>query len=145
MQILGTGSQRAGKTSRIVVTSIPLAMASWSVNLTKDDYPTVNFESFDATTVEAYDEGLSGPLGADVRFGGDWDAGTNPLDSPPGLYPRDDLLGVTLFTSTYDLVGWDFDYMRLRSSTSGADVKGKVTFDCAGKNQGFFLLPTGSV
>lgn len=145
MQLIGTGKQRAGKASRITIGADSLTFSSYEVNLTIEDYPTPNFESYVAANDTTYDEGVSGPLSADIRFGGDWDAGTNPLDEPPGLYPRDDLEDVQFFTNRTDAVNWDFSYIRLRSCTNGSDVRGKVTFNCSGKNQGPFTFPTGSV
>jgi hypothetical protein len=145
MQIIGTGKQRAGKTSRVLVGATPLTFASWEVGLEGEDFPTVNFESYNVAAQETFDEGIMGALASSIRFGGDWDAGTNPLDEPPGLYPRDDLASLGLQVSRLDGVGWSFPYARLRSATCGADVKGKVTFNCSGKNQGPFTYPAGSV
>lgn len=69
----------------------------------------------------------------------------DPLGNPPGLYPRDDLATVLFYTSILDNVFWTFPYIRLRSATNGSDVKGKVSFNCAGKNQGPFTSPSASV
>jgi hypothetical protein len=145
MELIGTGKQRAGKTSQIVVGTTPLTFASWEVTLTTDDLDTDNFESYNATAGQSYGEGIMGFLSCDLKFGGDWDAGTDPLGSPPGLYPRDDLANLNFYTSRIDGIYWSFPYARLRSATNGAQVKGKVTFSCSGKNQGPFTFPTGSV
>lgn len=145
MQLLGTGKQRAGKESRILVGSQALTWASWEVAMSADDLPTVNFESYDLATLESYDEGLHGPLGAELSGGGDWDAGTNPLGSPPGLYVRDDLGTTSFFPSRIDAVPWIFTFIRVRSATVGTEVTGKVSFRFGGRNQGKFTWPTGSV
>lgn len=42
MQLLGTGKQRAGYTSRVQVTGTALSFASYEVSMTTDDFPTVD-------------------------------------------------------------------------------------------------------
>jgi hypothetical protein len=145
MQLIGTGKQRSGKTARILVGAQVLTYASWKNDLKGDEQPTLNFESYNVISGQSYDEGILGALGCDTHFGGDWDAGLNPLNAPPGLFPRDDLAGVTHYTSRLDNVFWAFPFVRLRSASNGAEVKGKVAFDCGGMSQGPFTVPTGSV
>lgn len=145
MQLIGTGKQRAAKTSRILVGVTALTYASWECNMTGDDLDTTNFESYDEDTGQSYNEGILGVLNCDVRFGGDWDAGTDPMGDPPGLYPRDDLQDTAFYTSRLDVIYWAFPYLRIRSSVVGAQVKDKVSFNTSGKNQGPFTYPTGSV
>jgi hypothetical protein len=145
MQILGTGKQRAGKTSRILVGTTPLAFSSWENTVTKEDYGTVNFESYNVVAGDTYDEGIGGPIACSSRAGGDWDAGTNPLGNPPGLYPRDELAQLAMFVSRLDATEWLFPFFRVRSSVNGTDVRGKVSFNFSGMNQGPFSWPTGSV
>jgi hypothetical protein len=136
--------QRAGKTSRVLVGTSPLTFASWKSTVTGEDYPTVNFESYNVADDQTYDEGIIGPISADIQFGGDYDAGDNPYDDPPGLFPRDDLADVAFYTSRLDAVNWDFPFVRLRSADNGAEIRGKVTFSVSGKSQGRFLYPSGS-
>jgi len=145
--LLGTGFQSAGKASRVVVGRSPLTCASFEAAWKVDDYPTTNFESFDVALGQSFGEGIDGPLDADIKFGGDWDMGTNPLDvdAPPGLYPRDDLENLQFVISQLFAPLWDFPIARIRSATNGGDVKGKVTFQCGGMNQGLFFFPSGSV
>lgn len=147
--ILATGKQRAMKSSRVEVDGTALAFASWKANVTGDDIETNNFLDYSVVTNQAYNEGILGFIGCDGDFGGDWDAGLNPTDLtavlPPGLYPRDDLANVSFYTSIVDGVFWDFPYMRIRTSSTGGDVKTAVTFTCGYRNQGVFLFPTGSV
>lgn len=138
-EILGTGKQRAGKNSRVNVGSDVLTFAKWSVDAKVDMGDTTNFES------GGYDEGITEIYSADISFGGNWDAGDNPYDDPPGLYPRDDLADVVFHENVTDDVGWDFDYVRIRSARNGAEVRGLVTFECSGSNQGAFTYPVGSV
>ena len=145
MQLLGTGKQRAAKTSQVTVQSAVLSFASWEANMTGEDLGTVNFNSYNVAAGQTFDEGILGTLSCDLRFGGDWDAGVNPLGSPPGLYVRDDLPSLAFLTSRLDAISWAFTYARLRSSTNGGAVGGKVTFNSSGKNQGSFTFPTGSV
>jgi len=123
-----------------------LAFASWEAAVKGDDLETTNFESYDATALqgpETYSEGIKGVLSCDLRFGGDWDAGDNPLNppEPPGLYPRDDLETLVFNVSRVDAYVWEFPYARLRSATNGGEVKGKVSFQCSGMGQGPFSYP----
>ena len=137
-------SQRAAKTSRILTDGNALTFASWNVDEDAQDLDTVNFESWNTARAETYDEGLYGVLGAKIRFGGDWDASANPFDSPPGLYIRDDLSNTFFYESRIDSVFYEFPYIRLRGTSNGAEVRGKVLFSCSGMNQGPYDRPTGS-
>jgi len=154
MQIIGTGRQRAAKTSRIQVgtgTNPFLTFASWEVNLKGDDYDTTNFESYNAAGFgggQSFGEGVLGPVECDITFGGDWDAGSSaptgypsPFVNPPGLYPRDDLANVSFFTSRLDNVNWAFPYIRVRGAVNGGEIRGKVTFKVTAKSQGPFTIP----
>lgn len=148
--ITGTGAQRAGKLSRVLVNIVPLSYSSWTVGLASQDLSTVNFESFNTAGFNAFSggqsfgEGLHASVEAAIKFGGDWDAGTNPLDNPPGLYVRDDLFGLALEVNRFDATAWNFDYSRIRSAENGTAVGGLVTFSCSGMSQGPFTAPTGS-
>jgi hypothetical protein len=153
-QILGTGYQRAAKLSRVLVNTTPLTFASWEAVLNGDDLNTTNFESYYTPTTNSspntFDEGILGVIGADLRFGGDWDAHFVPVGNPPGLYPRDDLTNLQFYTARVPgtqapEAAWAFGYARLRSATNGGTVKDKVTFQCSGKNQGYFAYPASSV
>ncbi len=148
MYLISTGKQRAAKASRIKVGQTILAFSSWDVKLNINDLVTVNFTSYlpNATPQpQSFDEGISGVLGADLTFGGDWDAGTNPYGDPPGLYPRDDLATVAFYENVTDNTSYAFPYVRLRAASNGAAIDQKVTFSCSGKNQGSFSIPTISV
>lgn len=149
-QILGTGKQRASKTARITITgSAALTYSSWNISLTGEDLITTNFESYNAAGLgggQTFREGILGDVGVDnATFGGDWDAGLNPLGSPPGLYPRDDLAGLSMFMSRIDGVTWNFPFFRVRTATVGAAMNQKVTFSAGGSSQGIFTWPIGSV
>ena len=144
MQLLGTGKQRAAKTARLAVGATFLTYASWDIAMNGDDLPTRNFESYNVAGAQSYDEGILGFVGCELKGGGDWDAGTNPLGSPPGLYVRDDLASLSMFTSRLDAISWSFAYTRIRSSHNSAEIAGKVLFDFSGKSQGPFTFPTGS-
>lgn len=149
--ILNTGTQRAAKTSRVQVGSQNLAYASWEANLSAADLPTVNFESYNSQDNETYDEGLHGVLKCGLRFGGAWDANTNPFASPPGLYVRDDLGyqtgGVTFITSRLDAnLNWAFPIVRVRGATNSGTVDGLVLFNVSeAMNQGRFTVPGGGI
>lgn len=114
--------------------------------MTGEDLITTNFESFNVPVQQTFREGILGDIGVDnATFGGDWDAGTNPLGTPPGLYPRDDLASLSMYTSRLDAVLWSFPYFRVRTATVGAAINQKVTFSSGGSSQGPFTWPTGSV
>ena len=127
------------------MTGTVLTYASWQVTHTADDLPTNNFESYNAAAANSFDEGILGFIGATITCAGDWDAGTNPYDAPPGFYPRDDLATVLFYTSRLDVISWTFPYLRVRGSTNGADAKQKVAFSVNASSQGPFTDPAGSV
>lgn len=145
MQLLGTGIQRAGKTSQVIVNGVTLTFASYEAGVEGQDLETTNFDSYNVADEQTYEEGILGKLKCSLRFGGDWDAGENPLDDPPGLFPRDDLPDLSFVVSRIDLTSWAFPYARIRTSTNGSSVGDKVTFSCSGMNQGPFSYPSGSV
>lgn len=146
MYLLGTGKQRAGKTARVLVGGTALTYSSWDITFEGDDLETTNFESWNTPAQQTYKEGILGPIEcSSVRFGGDWDAGTNPFGSPPGLYPRDDLASVSMYESRLDATFWSFQYIRVRSANNSAKVGDKVLFDVSGKSQGPFTFPVASV
>lgn len=145
MQLLGTGKQRAGKQARVQVGNQFLCFGSWENTMRAADLPTINFESYNVAAGETYDEGLHAHVGVDTRFGGLWDAGTDPLGTPPGLYVRDDLASVAHIVNRIDTTQWTFPYLRLRSAVNSAEVSGLVQFNCSGISQGPFVFPTLSV
>src|SRR5262245_30363426 len=114
------GKMRSGKGSRISVGGQNLNLAEFTVERRGDDLDTVNFEC------EGEDQGIIGILSTDISARGDWDAGANPVDSPPGIYPRDDLANVKFFTNTSDGVFWGFDFMRVLSARNSSQVRQKV-------------------
>ena len=138
-QILSTGYQRSGKNSRVITNGTTLNFAKYDVDSSGDDQDTTNFES------DGVEEGILGVQLATISFGGDWDAHANPYDDPPGLYPRDDLPNTYFYPNVTDGLYWLFPYARIRSATNGSEVRGKVSFNASGKNQGPFTDPTGSV
>lgn len=145
MQLLSTGKQRAGIYSRVLVAAQALCFSSWKADMQGADLDTVNFESYNAAAGYTYDEGINGVLSCGLQFGGDWDAGVDPLGTPPGLYPRDNLATLSFYTSRIDNILWSFPYARIHTSNCGSGVREKVTFACSGKSQGPFTFPTGSV
>ena len=147
MEILATGHQRAGKTAQVRANNVALAYSSYDVTVSGEDHSTNNFTSWDEAGWgggQSFDEGLLCFVKADITFGGDWDAGYNAYDNPPGMYPRDDFPNLEFFTSIIDVVDFVFPYMRIRSAKTGAEATGSVTFECSGMSQGPFTLPTGS-
>jgi hypothetical protein len=146
MQLLpGTGYQRAGKTSRILIGSSALAYASWEVSEKTTALDTMNFESYNVIAAESFGEGLHDGVECELRGAGDWDAHNAAYGAVPGLYIRDDLVNSLYYTSRIDGVFWSFPYSRISSSTNGATAKGVVTFSYSGMSQGPFTPPTVSV
>lgn len=133
------GSFRAAKGSRVVVESSILNKSKWDVDLKGDDIDTTNFES------EGIDQGTCGILSIDWNIGGLWDAAVNDLDDPPGLFPRDDLGEVDLYTNVLDATFWALPQNRVLSSKNGAEVRQAVTFDTSGKLNGSGAEAPGAI
>lgn len=134
-EIIGTGYQRAAKNSRVSIGGTNLAQAKWNCDGRGDDIDTVNFES------EGYGEGILGVIELAWSFGGLWDAGTDYFVDPPGVYPRDDLANLKLWTNVTDGDYVYMPYARVRSSTVSAEVRQGVSFDSAGSSQGVWTDP----
>lgn len=130
---------RSGKTSRAIVASQTLAVGEWSTDYNGAKLETTNFESNGKFT------GLTGILSVSWSISGHWDAGANPLDDPPGLYPRDDGSNMQLFTKVADNVFWSFPTFLVETSTVKSTFDGLVEFDTSGSSNGDFAPPTGSV
>lgn len=134
------GHQRAAKNSRVQVAGTNLRFANWRATWRGDDLDTTNFESAGS------EQGTIGIQVVEWSMGGDWDAQQNAYDSPPGLYPRDDLGAVKLYENTTDNVFHNIPTNRVLSAENGAEVKGKVTFSANGKSQGSgYSAPAGSI
>ncbi len=135
------GKQRAAKNSRVTIVATNLNYAKWKAMWKGDDLDTTNFESLG-------EQGTIGVIVCEWSCGGDWDAGRNSYDSPPGLYPRDDLGSVKFYENVADNIFHTLATNRVISADNGADIKGKVSFDANGKSQGLTMsaaLPTGSI
>lgn len=142
MNLLGTGTQRASKTSRVQVGGTFLTYASYEATAMGADLPTTNFESYNVARAETFAEGILGVLSCEFKFGGAWDAGARPTQSPPGLFPRDDLATVNLITSRTDGTAWAFTFARIRSVTNSGGVDQLVLFNVTdAKSQGTFTYP----
>ncbi len=139
--VTGTGFQLAAKNSRVSAGGANLANARWQVQFQAEDLPTENFTSI------GKNEGILGFIGLTWTTSGDWDANTPPysLVAPPGFFPRDDLRLLAFYESYAgtQALSYNFPYARVRSSTNGAEVKGKVTFEASGMSQGDAFLPGG--
>lgn len=133
------GKQRSAKGSRISVGNVNLNLAEWDATHRGDDLDTTNFES------GGVEQGTIGIEVVEYDLKGDWDAGRNPFDSPPGLYPRDDLLTVRLYENVSDNCFWAFPTSRVISARNSAQIRGKVVFEASCKSNGTFTKPTGSV
>lgn len=134
------GHFRAAKGSRITIVGTPMRKSVWDLTLRGDDLDDTTFES------SGIEQGTIGIVAIDWSMGTNWDASANNLDSPPGLYPRDDLGDVKFYMNLSDNVFWDLPQNRVLSSKCGAEVKGLVSFSTDGKLNGpGQSFPTGSV
>lgn len=129
---------RSGKTGRTKVGSQTLTHKQWSTRYHGVRLGVENFES------NGWNEGLIGFRGLDWTLGANWDATKNPLDDPPGLYPRDNGTSMQLYTSTSDDKSWSIPFWLCEESTISVDATGLVTFDAKGQSQGEVTPPTGS-
>lgn len=133
------GKQRSAKNSRIRVAATTLNYARWDANWRGDDLDTTNFES------AGLEEGLIGIEVVEFSGGGHWDAGRNPFDQPPGIFPRSDGGPVELIENVTDNIGWLLNVVRFLSTRNSAELRGVVSFEFSGKSNGAFSRPTGSV
>ena len=89
-----------------------------------------NFESL------GWDQGTIGIVSIDQTYGGFWDAAVPPYATPPGIYPRDNLLNLQFFTNVADACDWLFPVSRVLSAKNSSEVRGLVLFDASGKSNG---------
>ncbi len=139
MAIGPVGKARSGKGGRVTINAVALYLKEWNVDYKGDDLDTTNFES------QGFDQGTIGIIGCDWDSKGDWQAGANFYDNPPGIYPRDDLKTVLLYENVADNVFWNFPWNRVLSAKNGNPVRGLVSFEWSSKTNGMFAAPTGSV
>ena len=137
--IPGTGKQRAGKSQRLIVHGIPLVVNTMKATHKADDLGTENFES------GGFAEGIVGFESLECSFGGDWDAGQDMREDPPGIYPRNDLPDLQLILNTRDNSGWLLPWARVLSASNGGGAKDKVPFEASLMSNGIFYPLTGSV
>lgn len=133
------GRPRAGKSGRILVGLVNLNLSEWTAEDKMDDLDTTTFEN------DGYETGTVGIEVLEYGFKGNWDASRNHFDSPPGLYPRDDLAVVKLYEAILDNVFWSVPLSRVLSARNGCVVRQLVTFEASLKSNGVFVRPTGSV
>lgn len=129
-----------GKGSGITVQGIALCFARWEVTGRADDLDTTCFEDVGVET------GIIGVVGCDLTASGNWDATRNPMDNPPGIYPRDDLPSVQCYEARAlpAILPWSFPKFRVLSARNSAEARGLVAFEFSGKANGFFSQPIGS-
>lgn len=133
------GKKRSAKGARITVGGTALNWSEWDATVKGDDLDTTCFED------GGHETGVIGIDVVEYSVKGDWDAGRNAFDSPPGLYPRDDLSTVRLYENVSDNIFWAFATSRVLSARNGAQVRGLVSFEASCKSNGSYTLPTGSV
>lgn len=133
------GTFRSGKDARVQVDGANLNLGNWDYTHHADDLDNVNFES------NGLDQGIIGVEGADANFDGFFDHGVNPADDPPGVYPRDDLPNVNLYTNVDDDLYCSLPLARCLSIKINTAVRDQVKFAATCKSQAEFSDPTGSV
>lgn len=132
------GKMRAGKNARATVAGTNMRKTDWETDFQADDIDSTNFES------GGFDQGTVGITSCPWTLKGPWDASLNDYDDPPGLYPRDDLGLVRLYTNTGDNVFWNLPNNRVLSAKNSVSVRQLVMFEASCKTQGSFSRPTGS-
>lgn len=135
MPVVGTGSQRGGRLSRVLLGVTPLYQSSWSANWVSGNSDITNFEN------QGLEVGLIAVQSVQFNFGGDWDATGNYFANPPGIFPRDDLANLFLIINRNEAPRWTFACARIRSATVSSEVHSAVSFQAAGASQGTWLAP----
>lgn len=130
---------RAGKNSRASCDGTVLNMNEYSWTHHGDPLDVTNFES------NGLYEGIIGIQSLDWTLRGDWDAAKNPFDDPPGLYPREDGESLVMYTNKTDGKAASMTAYLCSDSTVNSTATGKVGYNAAGKSNGSFSVPTGSV
>lgn len=128
------GQFRAAKNSRITISGTPLNFASWDLTRAATDLDTNTFED------QGEDQGTIGIARTEYSMGGNWDAGAPPFNSPPGIFPRDNLPDTKLYENVTDNVFNDIPLSRVLSARNGAKLDGLVTFDASCKSNGGITL-----
>ena len=130
-----------GKSSRVTVGAGPTIMkrSDWTNTLKGDDSDDTNFES------GGNEEGQVGITVIEWTLKGLWDLAQNPIDDPPGFYPRNDLSLLKFYPSqpTASLFNL-LTVARVLSVAINANVKQNLTVDASGKSQGPYTVATGS-
>lgn len=133
-----TNKPRSGKEGRIAIGAINANLKEWDVSDQGEYHDTTHFES-------VAPEGIVGWVDAEVSVRGDFDAGSNFLDDPPGLYAGNEIETVKLYTSTVDDAYWDFPTATVVSARMSNSVRGVVSFEATFKGLGTYTDPAGSV
>lgn len=142
------GHFSAGKNSRATVAGSNLTLEEWTAKYLTEKIDTTNFEATgthpSGSGTATFQQGTFGVLGCTWSLKGKWDSQQNKIDSPPGLYPRDDLGLVKLYTDLTRNYFWSFSQSLVLSADTGARVRQEVSFGTDAEANGAFLNPTGS-
>lgn len=142
-----SGKQRAGKGCRLVILAQNINVKTVNFSDEADDLDTTNFEAV------GWENGTPGVRVGKWDFDGDWDAGRNFFDSPPGITPRDDLgvdrngngSATQIYPNLADNKPHSIPTSRVLSSKNSLPVRGLVGFSASCKTNGQYTVSTGSV
>ncbi len=129
------GSFRAGKTSRITAGGTALTRNTYRVTHSGTREMTTNFEC------NGFRQAVLGDEGLDWTISGDWDADQNPVDDPPGFYPREDGANLVIYTRVSDGDNYNMPIYFVTSGELSSSATGKVSVSATGASQGTFTIP----
>ena len=144
------GHFKAGKGGRIAVGATFLTLDTYEINFNTDWIDTTNFESLGihpaggVGTTTTFEQGTFGVLWNHYSFSGKWDAQQPKYDTPPALYPRDDLASVKIYENTGDGDFWNYPFSIVVTTRNGARVRDAITWDASLQSNGNFSCPTGT-
>lgn len=125
------GTLRSGKGSRVQVNGTNMTQAEYSVKDGADKLDTTNFES------TGLGQSTIGIEELDYNVRGNWDATIRPTTSdPPGIFPRDNLLNVKIYTNLTDNNFWNIPQSTVVSAETTSQVRQLVGFNWAAFSNG---------
>ncbi len=142
------GHFSAGKNSRAQVAGTNCTFTEWTFKYLTEKIDTTNFESTgthpSGAGTATFIQSTFGCLGATWSCKALWDSQQNRFDSPPGIYPRDDLGTVKLYPDLGRNYFHNIGQSLVISAETGARVRQDVSFSCDAEANGAFSNATGS-
>jgi hypothetical protein len=108
--------------------------------------PTLRGEDHDTTNSESLaPEGTVGWVDIEVKLEMNWDAGLNPMDSPPSLYPGAILNNVIGFINQLDNTFFNMGQARVIDAEIPIRIRDLIKYNVTLRGHGTWINPTGSV